>query len=69
LKLIIEVDGGIHADTDIRKKDSERQNNLEAEGISFIRLTNAIVEKDMDYVVKTIEEFINTRGLSNVNGK
>ena len=46
---------------DIRIKDKERQRNLEAEGISFIRFTNEQVEKKMDSVIKKIEEYINNR--------
>jgi cyclase len=45
LKLIIEVDGNVHADKEVMIKDAERQKNLEAEGISFLRFTNEQVEK------------------------
>ena len=61
LKLIIEVDGGIHADAEVRKRDLERQNYLESEGISFLRFTNDDVEKRMELVIEKIEEFIKVK--------
>jgi cyclase len=65
LRLIIEVDGGIHDEPDIRAKDMERQKNLEAEDIFFLRFTNEQVEKDVEYVIKTIEEYMSGRSRHN----
>jgi len=61
LKLIIEVDGDIHMDVDVQKRDLERQKYLESEGISFLRFTNDDVEKRMERVIEKIEEFINVK--------
>lgn len=61
LKLIIEVDGGIHLNSDVQKHDQERQKNLESEGLFFIRCTNEDVEKNLENVIKRIEECINTK--------
>jgi len=60
LKLVIEVDGNIHTNVDIQKRDIERQKNLELEGISFIRFTNKDIEKDLGNVIRRIEEYIKT---------
>jgi cyclase len=58
LKLIIELDGSIHLLTDVKKHDMERQKNLEADGIHFIRFTNEQVEKNMELVIMKIEEYL-----------
>jgi len=58
LKLIIEIDGDVHADPDVAAKDRERQKNLEAEGISFLRFTNGQVDQQMDEVQNTLEKFV-----------
>ena len=59
LKLIIEIDGNVHAELEVVAKDIERQKNLEAEGISFIRFTNEQIEKNIEYAIKTIDAYIN----------
>ncbi len=61
LKLIIEIDGKIHTDIDIQKRDRERQKYLESEGISFMRFTNENVEKHLDDVIMEIEGFLYLR--------
>ncbi len=58
LKLIIELDGAIHTNADVRIQDVERQKNLEAEGITFLRFTNSDVEKSLESVIKEIEDYI-----------
>ena len=40
LKLIIEVDGAVRADSEVAINDMERQTFLEASGIHFLRFTN-----------------------------
>ncbi len=59
LKLIIEVDGKIHDNTQVLEHDLERQKNLENEGIKFLRFKNAEVEKQLELVILAIENFIN----------
>ncbi len=61
LKLIIEVDGNVHAEIETAMKDAERQKNLEAEGLSFIRFTNEQVEKNMGFVIAKIEAYLKSR--------
>jgi len=62
LKLVIEIDGDIHTDLDIQKDDLERQQNLENEGISFMRFTNQQVEKELELVIRKIGQHINNMG-------
>lgn len=58
LQLIIEVDGGIHNDQDVRLHDEVRQRSLEAEGISFLRFRNEEIEKEINAVILSIENHI-----------
>lgn len=59
LKLVIEVDGGYHFEEEQKLLDKERQNILENMGLNFLRFHDEEVRKDMDVVIKTIEEYIN----------
>jgi cyclase len=54
LKLIIEVDGSIHNDEEIKTYNIERENNLINEGYTVIRFTNYQVLKEIEYVLSTI---------------
>jgi len=54
VKLIIEVDGGIH--DDFREKDHIRDGILRAEGYEVIRFANARVENELASVVREIEQ-------------
>lgn len=58
LKLVIEVDGSIHDQKDIKEWDTERQQMLEQEGLRFLRFTNVEVEKKFETVVNNIEQYI-----------
>jgi cyclase len=58
LKLIIEVDGGIHKETSVAKYDADRQKYLEDMGISFLRFTNEEVEINISTVIQKIETHI-----------
>ena len=61
LKLIIEVDGGIHNKIDVQIHDHQRQKHLESEGISFLRFTNEDVETNIEKVVAIIREYIQAK--------
>ena len=50
LKLIIEVDGGIHSIEDVAKKDIIRQQHLELVGFKVIRFKNEEVLKEINNV-------------------
>lgn len=58
LKLVIEVDGGYHFEDAQKIKDQERQRILESEGLYFLRFHEEQVKKDMEEVIKTIEDYI-----------
>lgn len=63
LKLIIEVDGSIHNDIEIRRNDKLRQEELEAAGMIFLRFTNDEVEQHIPTVKTTIEAFLLKSGI------
>ena len=61
LKLVIEVDGGIHKSKDQKEYDIGRTGELNYWGIEVVRFTNEEVEKDINRVVETIEQKCLTR--------
>lgn len=60
LKLIIEIDGGIHGDETVQKKDKKRQAWLEQHGYTVIRFTNEQVLKETEHVYSEIVRIIYT---------
>lgn len=60
LKFVIEIDGGVHQDKEVLINDMERQKNLEATGIRFLRFTDQQVLQELGSVITIIENFINT---------
>ncbi|MFN8209092.1 MAG: endonuclease domain-containing protein [Bacteroidales bacterium] len=56
LRLIVEVDGGIHSTPAQMKKDWERTANLEANGIRVVRFTNEQVLERMSEVVEVLKK-------------
>ena len=62
LKLIIEVDGSVHADKEVIAKDIERQTFLEKKGIHFLRFTNNDIEKHLESVINKIENHLHSHG-------
>lgn len=58
LKLVVEIDGGIHEDEEVKKKDAIRQEALEKAGYSVLRFTNAEVFHQLDEVRCRIEDWI-----------
>ena len=59
-KLVIELDGDIHQQTEIKLNDIERQRNLEIDGIKVIRFKNETVFKQIEEVLKTIKQAISS---------
>lgn len=55
LKLVIEVDGGIHEKEEIKINDTERQKIIEAEGITVLRFKNDEVLKQLQTVIAKIK--------------
>ena len=58
LKLVIEVDGGYHEEESQKIKDSERQQVLEEIGLNFLRFAEKEVKKNIDSVLRVIENYI-----------
>ena len=54
-KLIIELDGGIHNDEDIKENDQERTKNLERFGYKIIRFKNQEILNNFDSVLTKIK--------------
>jgi very-short-patch-repair endonuclease len=59
LKLIIEIDGISHLDKE--KYDNERQERLESMGLFFLRFSDIEVKKNMQGVLRAIEDFIKSK--------
>jgi very-short-patch-repair endonuclease len=61
LKLVIEVDGSVHGEQDVKEVDIERQRQLEREGLKVERFTNEEVLKKKEEVIEKIILLINER--------
>ncbi len=57
-RLVIELDGPIHATPDRREYDEIRDQTLSAKGLRVLRLTNAQIESDLEDCLARIEEAI-----------
>jgi very-short-patch-repair endonuclease len=55
LKLVIEIDGGIHQSKEQKEYDIGREAELERFDISVLRFTNDDVENDLEQIRKKIE--------------
>lgn len=55
LRLVIEVDGGIHLSKDQKEYDLGREGELEYWGIKVIRYTNEEIKIDINKVINEIE--------------
>jgi very-short-patch-repair endonuclease len=60
-KLVIELDGGQHAETKHRQRDRVRDDLLEREGYYTIRIWNGGVDTDMNGVMETIHRVLKMR--------
>jgi very-short-patch-repair endonuclease len=58
LNLVIEIDGSYHYEQEQMIMDKERQQVLEEMGLSFLRFSELQVRKDMDWVLREIENYI-----------
>jgi very-short-patch-repair endonuclease len=58
LKLVIEIDGSYHHEQEQMIRDEERQQVLEEMGLNFLRFSELQVQKDMDWVLKEIKNYI-----------
>jgi very-short-patch-repair endonuclease len=58
LNLVIEIDGSYHYEPGQKIKDEERQQLLQQMGLNFLRFSEQAVRKDINLVVKAIENYI-----------
>src|SRR5690242_20200790 len=58
LKLAIEVDGSIHQLEEVKQNDEIRQQQLEQEGLSFLRFTNEEIKLKSEEVICKIETYL-----------
>lgn len=58
LKLVIEIDGGIHELEEIKRLDEEREANLNELGLTVVRFTNDEVFYQIKKVLENINSFI-----------
>ena len=58
LKLVIEIDGGIHKSIGQKEYDIGRKGELENWGIKVIRFTNEEIENEMSRVLEDIKQFL-----------
>ena len=61
VKLVIEVDGGIHKIRDQKEYDFGREGDLENWGIKVIRFTNEEIENKIEQVLKRIKQVCKER--------
>jgi very-short-patch-repair endonuclease len=57
-KLIVEIDGGQHYESDGMKEDQERDRYLQGLGLTVLRFSNIDVLKNIDGVVVRICEYL-----------
>ena len=57
-KLVIEVDGRIHLDKQVKQNDEDRTYELESMGLKVIRFTNEEVESNIENVLKQIKNYL-----------
>ena len=57
-RLIIELDGGIHSEQNIKEQDENRTAELERHGIRILRFSNEQVINNVVEVLSKIKEFV-----------
>ncbi|MGG9962459.1 endonuclease domain-containing protein [Ferruginibacter sp. SUN106] len=65
MKLAVEVDGEVHNEPEVAAYDKIRTNNLNENGITVLRFTNEEVLKNINKVIKTIEEWYKKNNVQN----
>ena len=61
VKLVIEIDGGIHQTIEQKEYDIGRTAELNYWGIEVIRFTNEEIEKDINSIIEIIKQLCLTR--------
>ena len=57
-RLVVEVDGGIHKDRDVRERDQLRQELIEQHGVRVFRCSDEDVEQDLEAVLNRIRAVV-----------
>lgn len=57
-QLVVELDGGVHAEPTQAARDAERTEFLQSRGIRVLRFKNETVENEIEAVLKQIEEAV-----------
>lgn len=66
--MVVEIDGSIHNNADVKEQDIKRENDLKEWGYLIIRFTNERVIKETDKVLEEIEDVVeNLLNQSSVN--
>jgi acetylglutamate kinase len=58
IKLVIELDGGVHDVEEVKRLDEEREENLKALGLTVIRFKNEMIFNNRKNVLETISNHI-----------
>ena len=61
LKLVLEVDGSIHEKEEVKQNDIERQQQLEQQGLTFLRFTNNEIKLQPEKVIQKIEKYLQSK--------
>jgi very-short-patch-repair endonuclease len=64
LKLVLELDGGVHGEPDQEAADKVRQRAIEAAGFDVIRLANDAISQDLEATLDSLRSTLRAR-LSN----
>ncbi len=59
LKLIIELDGGVHNNEDVKINDAAREKRIKEFGITVLRFPNDAVLKNLPQTIKEIDQTVN----------
>ena len=65
LKLVIEIDGSIHNQPEVKEHDEERQEQMEFEGLTVMRFTNADLLTHPGIVFEKIEHLLRQNMFNN----
>ena len=58
-KLVIEIDGSVHNNNEIKENDNNRQKDLENMGYTVVRFTNIEIHRQVETVLNKISELLN----------
>ena len=58
-KLGIELDGSIHLEPDVKRRDGKRDSFLKSSGVTVLRFNNSDVTDRLDWVLEKLREELN----------